>query len=112
MKVLQGKFRLVSEYKPAGDQPQAVDKLVSGIQRGYRFQTLLGATGTGKTYTMANVIERVHIFTYNTFKVRFICLVDGQLNNFKHCVLILTKDNLEANITVTFSMQHERYIEG
>ncbi|NLZ90433.1 MAG: excinuclease ABC subunit UvrB [Clostridiales bacterium] len=53
------KFRLVSEYKPAGDQPQAVDKLVSGIQRGYRFQTLLGATGTGKTYTMANVIERV-----------------------------------------------------
>jgi len=56
---LQGKFRLVSEYKPAGDQPQAVDKLVSGIQRGYRFQTLLGATGTGKTYTMANVIERV-----------------------------------------------------
>jgi excinuclease ABC subunit B len=59
VKVLQGKFRLVSEYKPAGDQPQAVDKLVSGIQRGYRFQTLLGATGTGKTYTMANVIERV-----------------------------------------------------
>jgi excinuclease ABC subunit B len=58
VKVLQ-KFRLVSEYKPAGDQPQAVDKLVSGIQRGYRFQTLLGATGTGKTYTMANVIERV-----------------------------------------------------
>ena len=39
MKVLQGKFKLVSEYKPAGDQPQAVDKLVSGIQRGYRFQT-------------------------------------------------------------------------
>jgi excinuclease ABC subunit B len=59
VKVLQGKFKLVSEYKPAGDQPQAVDKLVSGIQRGYRFQTLLGATGTGKTYTMANVIERV-----------------------------------------------------
>ncbi|NLX87543.1 MAG: excinuclease ABC subunit UvrB [Clostridiales bacterium] len=56
---MQGKFKLVSEYKPAGDQPQAVDKLVSGIQRGYRFQTLLGATGTGKTYTMANVIERV-----------------------------------------------------
>ena len=56
---MQGKFKLVSEYKPAGDQPQAVDKLVSGIQRGYRFQTLLGATGTGKTYTMANGIERV-----------------------------------------------------
>ena len=56
---MQGEFKLVSEYKPAGDQPQAIDKLVSGIQKGYRFQTLLGATGTGKTYTMANVIERV-----------------------------------------------------
>jgi excinuclease ABC subunit B len=56
---LQGRFKLVSDYKPAGDQPDAIDKLVHGIQEGYRFQTLLGATGTGKTYTMANVIERV-----------------------------------------------------
>jgi len=56
---LEGKFKLVSDYKPAGDQPAAIDKLVSGLQKGYRLQTLLGATGTGKTYTMANVIERV-----------------------------------------------------
>ncbi len=53
------KFRLVSHYRPAGDQPAAIDNLVSGLQKGYRLQTLLGATGTGKTYTMANVIERV-----------------------------------------------------
>jgi excinuclease ABC subunit B len=56
---LEEKFRLVSEYSPAGDQPVAIDQLVSGINNGYRFQTLLGATGTGKTYTMANVVERV-----------------------------------------------------
>ncbi len=49
-------FSLVSEYQPAGDQPQAIKKLVAGIERGSRFQTLLGATGTGKTFTMANVI--------------------------------------------------------
>jgi len=56
---LDNKFRLVSDYKPAGDQPAAIDDLVYGLQRGDRLQTLLGATGTGKTYTMANVIERV-----------------------------------------------------
>lgn len=56
---MDNKFRLVSDYKPAGDQPAAIDDLVYGLQRGDRLQTLLGATGTGKTYTMANVIERV-----------------------------------------------------
>ncbi|ABN51547.1 MAG TPA: excinuclease ABC subunit UvrB [Hungateiclostridium thermocellum] len=53
------KFKLVSDYKPCGDQPEAIDKLVEGINRGYRGQTLLGVTGSGKTFTMANVIERV-----------------------------------------------------
>src|SRR3989454_5595689 len=52
-------FQITSDYKLQGDQPQAVDKLVSGIREGHRFQTLLGATGTGKTFTMANVIQRV-----------------------------------------------------
>jgi len=56
---LENRFRLVSDYKPAGDQPAAIDDLVYGLIRGDRYQTLLGATGTGKTYTMANVIERV-----------------------------------------------------
>src|SRR2546425_10584449 len=52
-------FKIQSDYKLEGDQPQAVDKLVEGLNQGYRFQTLLGATGTGKTFTMANVIQRV-----------------------------------------------------
>ncbi|MCX7624140.1 MAG: excinuclease ABC subunit UvrB [Thermomicrobium sp.] len=52
-------FRLVTPFQPTGDQPQAIAKLVEGLQRGYRHQTLLGATGTGKTFTMANVIAAV-----------------------------------------------------
>lgn len=54
------KFELVSPYKPSGDQPQAIDKLVEGIEKGYRDQTLLGVTGSGKTFTMANVIARMN----------------------------------------------------
>ncbi|MGQ9525019.1 MAG: excinuclease ABC subunit UvrB [Armatimonadota bacterium] len=52
-------FKLVSDYKPRGDQPQAIEKLVEGIRRGDKFQTLLGVTGSGKTFTIAHVIERV-----------------------------------------------------
>jgi excinuclease ABC subunit B len=52
-------FKIVSNYKPRGDQPEAVDKLVYGINMGYKHQTLLGVTGSGKTFTMANVIEKV-----------------------------------------------------
>ncbi len=52
------KFEIVSEYEPMGDQPEAIEKLVEGMDKGDRFQTLLGATGTGKTYTIANVIEQ------------------------------------------------------
>ena len=54
-----GKFVLHAPYKPTGDQPQAIEKLAEGIQRGRRAQTLLGVTGSGKTFTMAGVIERV-----------------------------------------------------
>lgn len=52
-------FKLYSPYKPSGDQPQAIEKLVEGIQKNLKHQILLGATGTGKTFTMANIIERV-----------------------------------------------------
>ncbi|WP_010248705.1 excinuclease ABC subunit UvrB [Acetivibrio cellulolyticus] len=52
-------FKIASEYKPCGDQPKAIDKLCEGINRGLKGQTLLGVTGSGKTFTMANVIERV-----------------------------------------------------
>ena len=52
-------FRLHAPYQPTGDQPEAVSKLVEGLKRGDKHQVLLGATGTGKTYTIANVIEAV-----------------------------------------------------
>ena len=53
------KFQVVSDYQPKGDQPQAIEKLSQGIEAGERFQTLLGVTGSGKTFTVANVIQEV-----------------------------------------------------
>ena len=53
-------FKLESKYTPNGDQPQAIEALVDGIQKGEKYQVLLGATGTGKTFTIANVIEKVN----------------------------------------------------
>ena len=53
------KFKLVSKFKPAGDQPKAIDQLVEGIKKGYKHQVLLGVTGSGKTFTLANVIAKV-----------------------------------------------------
>lgn len=54
------KFKLVSEYKPTGDQPQAIDALVKGVLNGDKEQTLMGVTGSGKTFTMANIIEKIN----------------------------------------------------
>lgn len=53
-------FKLVSKYTPSGDQPQAIDALVKGINEGKKHQVLLGATGTGKTFTIANVIAKTN----------------------------------------------------
>ena len=53
-------FKLESKYMPSGDQPQAIKELVEGIKEGKRDQVLLGATGTGKTFTIANVIKEVN----------------------------------------------------
>ena len=52
-------FKLHSDYKPTGDQPQAIEYLSNGIKEEKRFQTLLGVTGSGKTFTMANIIQKV-----------------------------------------------------
>ena len=52
------RFKLKSDFKPQGDQPQAIDALVDGLEKGERYQTLVGVTGSGKTFTMANIIER------------------------------------------------------
>ena len=54
------KFKLVSDYKPTGDQPQAIEAIVNSIKAGNREQTLLGVTGSGKTFTMANVIAQLN----------------------------------------------------
>ena len=53
-------FKLVSEYQPTGDQPQAIKELVEGFKEGNQFETLLGVTGSGKTFTMANVIQQLN----------------------------------------------------
>ena len=62
-------FKLVSKFEPAGDQPQAIEKLVKEIEEGKKHQVLLGATGTGKTFTIANVIAKVNkptlVLAYN-----------------------------------------------
>ncbi|MCT7832871.1 MAG: DEAD/DEAH box helicase family protein, partial [Lactobacillus crispatus] len=63
------KFELVSKFKPAGDQEQAIDKLTAGFKKGYKEQILEGATGTGKTFTMANIIAKLNkptlVITHN-----------------------------------------------
>ena len=56
----QKAFELVSPYKPTGDQPQAIDKLVEGLESGLKEQILLGVTGSGKTFTMANIIAKMN----------------------------------------------------
>ena len=53
-------FKMVSKYKPSGDQPKAIEELVQGLKKDKKHQVLLGATGTGKTFTIANVIKEVN----------------------------------------------------
>jgi excinuclease ABC subunit B len=57
--VFMGNFQVISEYVPRGDQPRAIKELAEGVRKGYKFQTLLGATGTGKTFTIAHLIQEV-----------------------------------------------------
>ena len=52
-------FKLISNYTPAGDQPQAIEKLTAGVRDGLMYQTMLGVTGSGKTFTIANIIQEV-----------------------------------------------------
>jgi excinuclease ABC subunit B len=60
---MRNNFKLTSDYKPTGDQPEAIENLLKGIQKGKKHQTLLGVTGSGKTFTMANVIEKLNMPT-------------------------------------------------
>ncbi len=72
------RFKLVSDYKPTGDQPRAIEELCNGILRGDRMQTLLGVTGSGKTFTMANIIEKVNrptlVLAHNKTLAAQLCL--------------------------------------
>ncbi len=61
---MERKFEISSKYKPAGDQPKAIEQLVDGVLKGEDTQTLLGITGSGKTFTMANVIARSKTDSY------------------------------------------------
>jgi len=76
------KFVLKSDYQPSGDQPEAIVQLVHGINKNYRFQTLLGATGTGKTFTMANVVAQIQkptlVIAHNKTLAAQLC------NEFRH----------------------------
>ncbi|MBO4423768.1 MAG: excinuclease ABC subunit UvrB [Clostridia bacterium] len=73
-----GSFRLVSDYKPTGDQPKAIEQLCEGVLRGDRMQTLLGVTGSGKTFTMANIIEKLNrptlVLAHNKTLAAQLCL--------------------------------------
>ena len=71
-------FKLHSEYQPTGDQPQAIAELVKGFQEGNQFETLLGVTGSGKTFTMANVIPALLLHTIRRWRDSY----TGNLKNF------------------------------
>ena len=70
-------FKLHSGYTPAGDQPQAIERLVEGVNKGYKEQTLLGVTGSGKTFTMANIIAKLNrpalVFAHNKTLAAQLC---------------------------------------
>ena len=98
-------FKLKSDYKPTGDQPQAIEKLVSGIKKGYNKQILLGVTGSGKTFTVANVIAKVNkptiIMTHNK-------TLAGQLySEFKE---LFPENHVEYFISYYDYYQPEAYI--
>ena len=98
-------FKLHSEYKPTGDQPQAIEYLSNGIKEGKKFQTLLGVTGSGKTFTMANIIEQVQkptlVLAHNK-------TLDGQLySEFKE---FFPENNVEYFVSYYDYYQPEAYI--
>ena len=70
-------FELVSDFKPSGDQPEAISALVDGVNKGYHEQTLLGVTGSGKTFTMANIIAKLNrptlVFAHNKILAAQLC---------------------------------------
>ena len=98
-------FKLVSKYKPNGDQPQAISKLVDGLNKGYKEQILLGATGTGKTFTMANIINKVN---KPTLVIAHNKTLAGQLyNEFKE---LFPENRVEYFVSYYDYYQPEAYV--
>lgn len=100
-------FKIVSGYKPGGDQPKAIEKLVSGIENGDRFQTLLGVTGSGKTFTMANIIAKINrptlVLAHNKTLAAQLC------SEFKE---IFPENAVEYFVSYYDYYQPEAYIPG
>ena len=98
-------FKLVSKYKPSGDQPLAISKLVDGLNKGYKEQILLGATGTGKTFTMANIINKVN---KPTLVIAHNKTLAGQLyNEFKE---LFPENRVEYFVSYYDYYQPEAYV--
>ena len=98
-------FKLVSKYKPNGDQPQSIEKLVDGLNKGYKEQILLGATGTGKTFTMANIINKVN---KPTLVIAHNKTLAGQLyNEFKE---LFPENRVEYFVSYYDYYQPEAYV--
>lgn len=100
-------FKIVSKYKPSGDQPQAIKKLADGIKAGDRFQTLLGVTGSGKTFTMANIIAEINrptlVLAHNKTLAAQLC------SEFKE---IFPENAVEYFVSYYDYYQPEAYIPG
>lgn len=100
-------FKIVSKYKPSGDQPQAIKKLADGIKAGDRFQTLLGVTGSGKTFTMANIIAEINrptlVLAHNKTLAAQLC------SEFKE---IFPENAVEYFVSYYDYYQPEAYIAG
>ena len=99
------KFELISDYKPSGDQPKAIEKLSAGINAGKKFQTLLGVTGSGKTYTMANVIEKLNRPTLVVSQNK--TLAAQLFSEFKH---FFPKNRVEYFVSYYDYYQPEAYL--
>ncbi|EGF36887.1 excinuclease ABC subunit B, partial [Lacticaseibacillus rhamnosus MTCC 5462] len=101
-RIADRKFDLVSPYKPAGDQPQAIAKLTKGFEEGKKAQILLGATGTGKTFTMSNIIANLNkptlILSHNKTLAGQLY---GEFKEFSH----ITRLNISCLITIITSLK-------
>lgn len=106
---MKDQFELVSPYQPQGDQPKAIEKIVKGIKEGKQHQVLLGATGTGKTFTMSNVIKEINkptlIMAHNK-------TLAGQLySEFKEFFLIMQSNTLSVTmITISLKLMYLKQI--